>query len=645
MIFTLLLISCGKETQEKQVSPYITDGTYSECDPLDPGLCAFPFPNSFFLKVNEDKPSGFQVDFRVGTLPENANGHIPDPWLWNEKDGFSTLTPIMTFFPNLSTNGLLGHNQLGDYLSETVSTVIIDVSTGERVPHFAELDMSHDLESRRALRLYPVEPLKWSTRYVVGIRNLLDNDGVLIEPSEGFASLVSGEPYGHYDIDGRREHFENIIFPNLEGQGFERSELQIAWDFVVGSKEETLKMINFMRLDAMDRMSSGINYTIDEVETFAPEDNEFVAKRIYGTMSVPYYTETPESGQLLTRNELGLPYYVGETEREFTVVVPRSLWEEGRSGPILQYGHGLMGGQSEVKNGYLGEMADRYGYVLLAADWSGMSGIDVDDVMLMVVNEIDRFGIIPERSQQGFIEQMAAAELLRTDLAQDPELMTTNSEGQEISVVNTEEMYYYGNSQGGILGNAYFAMSPHFTRGVLGVGGAPYALLLPRSYDFESYFMLFKTMYPDYMEISLWIGLMQMLWDPAEPTGYLDSLTKDPLPGNSEKTALLQVAIGDAQVTTLGAHVQARGIGAGLLEPSARDVWGLEPMESGEKGSALVEWDYDIEEPFISTFPDPDTDPHGRPRKSFAGQEQLNHFLKTGEVVNFCNGSCDSEDD
>ena len=136
------------------------------------------------------------MDFRIGSLPENANGHVPDPWLWNEKDGFSTLTPIMTFFPNLSTSGLLGHNQLGDYVSDTVTTVIVDVSTGERVPHFAELDMSHDLESRRALRLYPVEPLKWSSRYVVGIRNLLDNDGVLVQPSEAFASLQSGEAFG-----------------------------------------------------------------------------------------------------------------------------------------------------------------------------------------------------------------------------------------------------------------------------------------------------------------------------------------------------------------------------------------------------------------------------------------------------------------
>ena len=110
-----------------------------------------------------------------------------------------------------------------------------------------------------------------------------------------------------------------------------------------------------------------------------------------------------------------------------------------------------MGGQSEVRMD-TSVKSPMYGYVLIAADWSGMSGIDVDDVMLMVVNEIDRFGII-ERSQQGFVEQMAA-ELLRTDLAQDPELLTTNEEGQQVSVVNTEEILLQ--HLGGHLGQCLF---------------------------------------------------------------------------------------------------------------------------------------------------------------------------------------------
>ena len=308
--------------------------------------------------------------------------------------------------------------------------------------------------------------------------------------------------------------------------------------------------------------------------------------------------------------------------------------QEGRSGPIVQYGHGLMGSQGEVKGGYLGEMADRYGYVLLAVNWTGMSEDDLNSIVMTIIHDIGRFGIIPERSQQGFIEQMSAVETLAGTLSQDEALMTTDENGNPVSVVDSSQLYYYGNSQGGILGNAYFALSPHFERGVLGVSGAPYALLLPRSVDFDGYFLIFKTMYPDFMEISLWMGLMQTLWDPGEPTAYLDAI-HNPLEGNPQKEALLQIAIGDTQVTTLGAHVQARGIGAKLLQPAIRPIWGLETMESGEVGSAIVEWDYGLEEPYESIPPE-GYDPHSRPRNNFDGQEQLNHFLMTGEIVNYC---------
>ena len=76
-----------------------------------------------------------------------------------------------------------------------------------------------------------------------------------------------------------------------------------------------------------------------------------------------------------------------------------------------------------------------------------------------------------------------------------------------------------------------------------------------------------------------------------------------------------------------------------------RPVWGLDEATPGETGSGLVEWDYGLEEPFISVPPDKDTDPHGRPRKAFEAQEQLNHFLRTGELLNYCDGPCVDIDD
>ena len=635
-----LFVSCS--TTEEKKSEFATEGEFSDCDPLDNGLCALPFPSSFYQTQNIETPTGILLDFRPGSLPINADGVQTEPELWNEKDGFSTLTPIMTYVPNLSAQGLLRHDEIHRYMDDDVRTVIIDVDTQERVPHWAELDMSHDQEDRRVLRLYPAKPMEWGHHYIVGIRNLQDEDGNRIEPNESFLALRNHTPTGEYDIDGRSALYEHSIFPTLENTGFARDELYLAWDFQIASREHTLRQVLHMRSDALPRIDGGGPYSINEVERFTVEENEHVAKRIYGTMTVPNYTEDIGPDVLLTRDEDGLPYYNGTRDIEFTIIVPHILIEEQRPGSIIQYGHGLMGSQSEVRGGYLGEIANRYGYVLLAVDWTGMSAVDLSSIIFMLIDGGSRFGIIPERCQQGFIEQMAALETLQHNLAADPELLIETDNGESISIVSTEEAYYYGNSQGGILGNAYFALSPHFTRGVFGVSGAPYSVLLPRSVDFDQYFMIFKTMYPDFMDISLWIGLMQTLWDPSEPTAYLDALSINPLPNTPVKNIILQIAQGDAQVTPLGAHIQARGIGAKLLQPSFRDIWGLDTMESGETGSALVEWNYNLDVPFESIPPEGD-DPHSRPRKDQAAQEQMHHFFQTGEIINFCDGTCGEE--
>ena len=637
LVFNLL--GCSEDEKAEKV---VMATEFSACDPLDEALCAFPFPSTFYMTENVERTSGWQLAFQSDSLPVNIDGQKADPKYWNERDGFSPLTPIIAHFPKVSLDGVIGHSAIGLYLDADAKTVVVDVETGERMPHFVELDMSHDQDDRRALILRPVKPLEWGHRYVVGIRGLSKVDGSAVDSSTAFTALRDGSKTNDYDIEGRRAYYDETIFPALEGTGFVRSETQLAWDFVVASKEAVTGKAVAMRDDLLERLpAGGPAYVIDNVETFTVEENPSVAKRIYGTMTVPYYTEEPGAGTILSRDENGMPMYMGETEREFTIIVPQSLWQEGRSGAIVQYGHGLLGEQSEVEQGYLGEIANRYGYVLLAADWSGMSLKDVPKITLMIVDDVSNFAMVPERSQQGIVEFVAAMQMMKGDLSQDPELMTEDSEGNLVSVVNTEERYFYGNSQGGILGTVYMALNSDIQRGTLGVCGGPFSILLTRSDNFSSFMMIFKTMYPDYMDISLWIGMIQTIWDSGEPAGYLDSIHTAPLPGNSPKDVLIQVAIGDPQVSTLGAHIQARGIGAGLVFDPTRAVWGLDELEDGVTGSGLVEWDYGLSEPIESVPVEYEgSNPHSGPRNAFESQEQMNHFFRTGELVNFCEGPC-----
>ena len=57
------------------------------------------------------------------------------------------------------------------------------------------------------------------------------------------------------------------------------------------------------------------------------------------------------------------------------------------------------------------------------------------------------------------------------------------------------------------------AASSDVSTGVLGVGGGPYALLLPRSSDFAELFDILKIRYPRSIDRMSILALMQSLWD------------------------------------------------------------------------------------------------------------------------------------
>ncbi|MFT5682116.1 MAG: pimeloyl-ACP methyl ester carboxylesterase [Myxococcota bacterium] len=641
MILVLSLLACNGDKSD-DTSTAVDDAPDYDCDPIAPTLCGLPFPSTFYMAQDATTATGWRVNLGPTTMPINANDQQPDPWTWNERDGWTVAGPIMAHFPEMSLTGVASHADIGASILDASPTLLIDADTGERIPHFVELDMSHDDDTRRMLMLYPTAPLDYGTRYLVAIRGLTDTAGSPIDPSDAFKALRDGTATDDEVAESRRAYMDASVFPPLETAGVSRDDLILAWDFVTGSKDGITGRAVWIRDDLYDRIDAGeMTYTITEVEE---NPTEYVGRRIFGEVTVPLYAEEDYRGSLLTRGDDGMPYYNGTTTVPFIVVVPERLIAEGTPGAVIQYGHGLLGSHEEVTWGghsYLPQLANEYGYVLISVDWTGMSDDDEDSIKLMLVNEIDKFAMIPERSHQGFAEFLATMRLIGGALAEDDLMQVTDPKsGESRTVVSEEGRYYYGNSQGGILGGAYAAISSDVERATFGVGGAPYSLLLFRSEDFSAFFQIFQTMYPNPLNVALWMGYMQTLWDSGESAGYLRTYQESPLAGNGPKKALLQVAIGDAQVTTLGAEFQARGLGASFIEAPAREVWGIDTVKSGSTGSGLVEWDYGVSEPFENIPPSEDTDTHEGPRRELAAMEQLHLFFSTGELVNTCDGVC-----
>lgn len=640
-----LLLACGGDKNAAVDSGTLEIGPRADCNPIDPSLCSLPFPSSFYLEEAQTE-TGFQVAYGPTSLPMNIDGVQVEPTYWNERDGHSINSPMLTFFADLSDEGLIPFTDIESYLDEDATTVILDVETGERVAHWAEREVTVDDPDQQLLILRPVHPLRFGAHYVVGIRGLKTTDDEGVNASEGFLALRDGGRTDDPDVERQRERYDEVIFPALEGTGFAREQLILAWELHTASRANTTGRARLAVEDSTRRIDAkGLRYewTLQE-EGDCTKDT--IARTLEGTLYAPLYTVDDVAGTLLNRDADGLPFAEGESSAGFLVRIPCSVAQDPSPSYILQYGHGFFGGYDEAYTGWLSAFADENRMVIVATDWKGMATGDVGPLTLTILNEPGQLAALPERSVQGMVEQNALLMLARTSLAQDEALAFPDGEGTLVNVLDPERFGFYGVSQGSIYGVGYYALSPFLERAAFSVGGNPYSMMFTRSNNFKPFFELFKAKFDDQRVIMLFTqGLMQQIWDLSEGGGYLWDLNQEPPKGYPEKHALLQTAIGDAQVTFLSAHIQARGFQARTVSPQTRAVFGLEEGTAPFSGSALVEWQFtDVPDPGTEGLPpDPEVDPHECPRKIDLAQQQLAHYLSTGEVIQTCDGICETE--
>lgn len=606
-----------------------------DCDPIVPEHCGLPFPSNVYLRADESTPSGARVAFGQGTPPISVNGIQSSPDLLNLADGFSPAAGPMTFLPDATGTGFAGPNAPEDSLTDGSPTVLLDATTGERVAHFAELDMSHDDDTRRAIMLRPVNLLTAEHRYIVALRGVVDADGELVAPSAAFAELRDGTASEDPGVEARRGLYEDI-FGHLEEAGVARAEVQIAWDFTVASRASATDNLVAMRDTALAEIGAGATYTFDSVET---DPDPLLALRIEGTVDVPLFLDEGGPGGALLRDADGLPEENGTYAYPFLLIVPAAC--RGRACPVVQYGHGLFGDRYSIDDGGYYEAANSFPAVVISMDWIGMSNKDISVIAAAAAaGDIEAFATIPDRSQQGMVNLAVALRTLIGTMAEDPVLTL-----DDVPVIDPDTRYYIGGSQGGIYGATYMAITQDIERGVLVVPGAAYSLMLPRSVYWASYATPFVVEnFEDPRDVQLVLSYVQMLWDHAEPSGYATAISADPLADTPSHQVLLMEGIGDHQVPNLSTELLARAVGATYLAPGNRSLYGLPEVDGPLSGNVLVDFDYGLPEAPTENIPMTEgDDPHSSVFFEPAALVMLQQFLTTGSVDNACEGPCDPE--
>ncbi len=651
----------------------------SACDATDPGHCLFPFPSDFHTVEDDATDTGRRVDFSILAMPRNNAGKPVDPAEWNRQDGFSPGTPMLSVVPGLDLARSWGVHELpadqqpnltdlSRYLWDDAPVVVLDTVTGERHPIFTELDMHGGAtEGARTLQLRPTVNLAEGRRYVVALRGMLDADGDAIAPSPAFLAQRDGEASERF---GR-------MFAELAEAGVARDELYLAWDFTVASemgiagRALSIRDEAFAELGDTDLADLVVQGEAPAWEVTAVEENpqSDTLRRVHLTVDVPNFLvglvtahtpgHTNDTPQVRAPVGGRFSYAADDVRFEhplrnaveptmtvpFTCDVPATATAEDPA-VVSYYGHGLVGSRTQYQ-GSSGEVLRGMNVQYCSMEWIGLSMGDLPAIGLTLA-DISNFPVQADRGVQGMLAQLFMGRLLLHEDGPVTDPAFHDADGNPL--FDNTSLVYDGNSQGGIMGGALTALSPDFTRAVLGATGMNYSTLLQRSVDWEGlYGEPFYAAYADTYDRQAGIALIQMLWDRFESNGYAHHTASDPYPNTPAHSVLLHSAWSDHQVTTLTAEIQARTYGASVLQTALRPgrhyaadpFFAMRQLDTGPSGevlphvgSALVFFDSGNPNPPLSNTPsDEGGDPHSHPRTDELSGVQRLHFLTTGEVI------------
>jgi hypothetical protein len=442
------------------------------------------------------------------------------------------------------------------------------------------------------------------------------------------------------------------VLRRLERAGVRTRDLYLAWDFTVASTRSITGDLLRIRDDAFATLGGAAPaYTVTEVRDLTPEQDARIAREVVGTVAVPSYLDLPGGppGSTFHRGPDGAPARLPgnvQTAR-FRCEIPRVAYL-APSRPSL-YGHGLLGSADEVGAGNVKAMANEHGFTFCATDWIGMAAEDIPTVVSSLL-DINRFPAVADRLQQGVLDTLFLGRLLvhPRGFAADPAFRT--AAGRPLLDV-AHGLSYDGNSQGGILGGITVAVSQDVRRGVLGVTGMNYSVLLNRSADFPPF--------------AAWLGLGTRQARPAArvraaaaplgprrdrrlrqpprqpPAAAADAAARRPHAHRVRRPPGRERAGGrrgpDDRRPAAGARARAGAQSrrrAVLGDPARgrRGPWDGDGRV-GQRDAVAAADEHAADRAGVRP------DPHSDPRNTVAARLQKSVFLRTGIVVDVCGGA------
>ncbi len=604
-----------------------------ECNPLGDVACVLPFPSSAFLKEDSSSATGFRVDFADNSLPVNADGIDVLAGPYNRFDGFPVAGSMLAGFPTgVSDVGLPPHTDVSKAMAADASVIVVNMTTGERLPIFAEPDMNAADPSERMLIIRPLKRMASKTRYAVGIRNTVKAaDGGDLPISAGFAKILAGEKNDHPRA-ARIEAGYDAVFASLESAGMPKGELVLAWDFVTASDTFLTGDLLSMRAQGLATMATrDYSYTFEELNNDNPAE---VLRFLSGTHEIPNFSSEPERPTSpITRDESGTPKLNGFSNAKIGALVPKCVETAPLPIPTIIFGHGMFGsGEDSLNHRFLQKLANEECIVVIGGDWRGLTSDEFSSIAF-TMNDINKGVALTESLAQSVLNFMVLQKMLKGPYLTADVFM---QDGKQI--IDPENITYFGASLGGIMGGVLMSYDQDMTRGVLGVPGGPWGLLFERSVFWPPLKISMKGAYPEPWDYQVNVALLAMLFERIDPITTANRVLNDPLPETPEKDLLLYMAMGDALVSNIASDVYARSLDLPVVGPSLLVPFGMEER-TGSMTSGYTIYDEVVEPwpPNHNALEDLETNStHQDVHERGAVRRQIAEFLLRGELISTC---------
>lgn len=615
----------------------------SECDPLNPEVCALPWPSNLYLsgEVGVDE----ELAFITGSLPINGEDVAVDVERLQVHDGYSVDTPIVVQLPNVDTSTLPTALEIDRSLDDDAPILLFrrDGIDLIRVPYWVETDVAESDPAARLLFVRPAERLLPSTSYVVAFRNLVQTDGSPVPRSAAFQQLLDRDTQGSL-LENRQDRFDELLSA-LFDEGVAPDELQLAWDFRTVSRRRLVFRLESMRQTYQQlRAETGpVRFTFTSTTIHEDDPNRFIT--LEGQMEVPWFLRPDEingaPGEVLNTAGDPMPLPVGTRPVRFRIDIPPTASNDVRDPPrstVVQVGHPIFSNLDLLASDEMARLATEQRLILVATDWPGLAGEDAP-LHAAATGDLNLLQFVVDRIHQGFVNQWALTDAMRDYFSRE----------YVLSVLNTvpEEVHYYGLDASAALGPALLATNPGLERGVLAAGFFDVVTGGGRSTLWSSYLRGPEDDLVDaYGSVAdAWVGVLsaQLFYDYVMSSLYVGYLDGGAAPFAASR-ALFTGVKGDRVAPTIDLEVLARTstYTVSWLEnaPEGRDFSRLQAAPYPHAGSGVVMFDVG------APFPPPgvlvpegsDPDPHDVLFELEAHQTLLRRFVETGVIEDVCGG-------